>query len=287
MNNVALLQGRLDGYHCSGVDEEYNALREILQEVILAGLARTGFFAKAAFHGGTQLRIFEGVRRFSEDLDFALVAPDSAFALSPYLEGVATELASMGVEMEVRDKSEADNVVKKGFLKNDSLVRILQLRHVGRKGSPGQPPKILIKMEVDTDPPMGATYSAAQLYFPFPVSIRNFDRASAFAGKLHALLCRTYVKGRDWFDLIWYVSAGVKINHALLSSAIDQQGPWAGEGIATNDGWVKARLLETIRRINWDEARHDILPFVPDADRPSIDLWTPDFFVSLVERLAP
>ena len=79
----------------------------------------------------------------------------------------------------------------------------------------------------------------------------------------------------------------MKINHALLSSAIDQQGPWAGEGIATNDGWVKARLLETIRRINWDEARHDILPFVPDADRPSIDLWTPDFFVSLVERLAP
>ena len=115
MNNVALLQGRLDGYHCSGVDEEYNALREILQEVILAGLARTGFFAKAAFHGGTQLRIFEGVRRFSEDLDFALVAPDSAFALSPYLEGVATELASMGVEMEVRDKSKADNVVKKGL----------------------------------------------------------------------------------------------------------------------------------------------------------------------------
>ena len=285
MNEIALIQSRLDAYRCNGAEEEYNALREILQEVILAGLSRTGFFEKAAFHGGTQLRIFEGVRRFSEDLDFALVSPDPGFVLSPHLDGVALELESVGVEMEVCDKSKVGATVKKGFLKNDSLVKILQLRHVGRRGSPGKPPKILIKLEVDADPPAGASYTAAQLLFPFPASIRNFDRESAFAGKMHALLCRPYVKGRDWFDFIWYISAHTTINHGLLSSAINQQGPWAGCGIKTDDAWVIARLTETIQRIDWDAARRDILPFVHEADRSSLDLWTAPFFVSLAERL--
>ena len=284
MREIALLQSRLNGYRCTSAEEEFNALREMLQEIILAGLSRTGFFAKAAFHGGTQLRIFEGVRRFSEDLDFALVVPDTSFSLSPYLEGVAAELVSVGVEMEVRDKSKADTTVKKGFLKNDSLVQILDLRFVGRKTAHRRPSKILIKMEVDADPPSGATYSAAQLIFPFPASIRNFDRGSAFAGKMHALLCRPYIKGRDWFDFIWYVSMNVKLNHSLLSAAIHQQGPWAGLGIATGDSWVKAQLLETIHRIDWAAARRDVLPFVHESDRPSVALWTKEFFSSLAEK---
>ena len=284
MREIALLQSRLDGYRCTSAEEEFNALREILQEVVLAGLSRTGFFAKAAFHGGTQLRIFEGMRRFSEDLDFALVVPDPSFSLSPYLEGMATELASVGVEMEVRDKSKAEAAVKKGFLKNDSLVRILDLRFVGHKALPGRPSKILLKMEVDADPPSGATYTAAQLLFPFPASIRNFDRSSAFAGKMHALLCRPYVKGRDWFDFIWYVSMNVKLNHSLLSAALHQQGPWTGLGVATDDTWVKTRLLETIRRIDWAAAKRDVLPFVHENDRSSVDLWTKEFFSSLAEK---
>ena len=284
MREIELLQSRLDGYRCSGAEEEYNALREILQEVVLAGLSRTGFFERAAFHGGTQLRIFEGVRRFSEDLDFALVAPDSSFRLAPYLEGAASELASVGVEMEVRDRSKASAAVKKGFLKNDSLVRILDLRFVGRRGSSGTPPTILIKLEVDANPPAGATYSADQLLFPFPASVRNFDRSSSFAGKTHALLCRPYVKGRDWFDFVWYVSMSVRLNHAFLSAALAQQGPWTGKGVETDDAWVRAKLLETIGRIDWSAARRDILPFVHEVDRPSIGLWSAEFFASLVDR---
>ena len=282
MNDIALIQGRLAEYHCSSAEEELNAIREILQEMVLAGLSRTDFFVRAAFHGGTQLRIFEAVRRFSEDLDFALVSPAPSFRLLPYLEKVSEELAAIGVAMEVRDKSKASATVKKGFLKNDSLVGILDLRFVGGKGTPR---KISIKMEVDANPPAGATYRADNLLFPFPVSVRNFDRESAFSGKMHALLCRQYVKGRDWFDFVWYARVRAKLNHALLSSAIDQQGPWSGQGIATSDAWVRERLLEVIAKMDWEEARRDVMPFVYPSDRQSLGLWSGDFFSGLTERL--
>lgn len=285
MKDIALIQGRLEEYRCTSVDEEVNAIREILQEMVLAGLSRTDFFVKAAFHGGTQLRIFEGVRRFSEDLDFALVLQDLSFNLLYYLEKVSEELSAVGVAMEVRDKSKASVTVKKGFLKNDSLVKILDLRFVGGRGTLGTPPKISIKIEVDAKPPDGATYRALPLLFPFPASVRTFDRESAFSGKMHALLCRQYVKGRDWFDFVWYAGVRAKLNHGLLSSAIDQQGPWAGKGISTSDEWVKDRLLEVIDKMNWEAAKRDVLPFVYQSDRQSLDLWNRDFFSSLTERL--
>ena len=129
MNDIALIQRRLEEYHCSGAEEELNAIREILQEMVLAGLSRTDFFVKAAFHGGTQLRIFEGVRRFSEDLDFALVSPDSSFQLLSYLEKVSEELGAIGVAMEVRDKSKASARSRSRW----RLTPILPLvRHIAR-----------------------------------------------------------------------------------------------------------------------------------------------------------
>ena len=285
MNNVALLQNRLETYRCANAEEEFNAVREILQEMILAALARTDFFVKAAFHGGTQLRIFEGVRRFSEDLDFALVSKDMEFDLFSYMKKVADEMSALGVEIEVKDRSKATMAVKKGFLKNDSLVRILELRFVDKKGSAGTPSKVAIKLELDTNPPSGATYRATQLFFPFPASVRSFDRESSFAGKVHALLCRQYLKGRDWFDFVWYAGERVKINHELLSSALDQQGPWSGSGVSSDDAWVKQQLRQVVTRVDWEKARWDVLPFVYASDRPSVDLWDAAYFANLVERL--
>ena len=285
MRSIELLQRRLDEYGCDDAEEELNAIREILQDMILAGLARTDFFTRAAFHGGTQLRIFEGVRRYSEDLDFALTEPDRDFDLKSYLDKAAEELESIGVELEVKDRSKAESAVKKGFLKNDSLVRILELRYVGGKGTLGTPGKILIKLEVDTNPPEGATYRASPLLFPYPASVRCFDRESSFSGKIHALLCRTYIKGRDWFDLIWYASVGARINHRLLSSAIDQQGQWAGQHVKTDDTWVRTQLRETIAGLDWKAAREDVRRFVYASDRPSLDLWNTEFFTSLTERI--
>jgi hypothetical protein len=281
MKDVSFLQKRLDSYACTDAAEEMNAIREMMQEMILAAFARTDFFTKAAFHGGTQLRIFESVRRFSEDLDFSLVKQDLDFELLPYLEKVAAELDAIGVAMEVVDKSKTSVTVKKGFLKNDSLVKILVLKVTPRNG---RMRKLSIKVEVDANPPAGATYSVGQLLFPFPASIRNFDRCSAFAGKIHALLCREYVKGRDWFDFIWYVGAGAGLNQAYLSNALNQLGPWAGKNVMTDGAWVRQNLLEVISCIDWKDARRDVLPFVYAADRSSLDLWSREFFTDLVEK---
>ena len=287
MNDIALLQNRLESYRCSSAEEELNAIREMLQEMILAALARTDFFVKAAFHGGTQLRIFEGLRRFSEDLDFALVSTDDEFDLLPHMEKVADEMRALGVEIEVKDRSKASLAVKKGFLKNDSLVRILELRFAGRKGSLGTPGKLLIKVEVDTNPPSGATYCASQLLFPFPVSVRCFDRESSFAGKMHALLCREYVKGRDWYDFIWYCGARIKLNHALLSSAIDQNGPWVGQRLKTSDEWVRDELKKTIARLDWQKAREDVEPFIHEAELETLRYFTAEYFTQLADSFCP
>ena len=285
MNDIALLQNRLESYRCSSAEEELNAIREMLQEMILAALARTDFFVKAAFHGGTQLRIFEGLRRFSEDLDFALVSTDDEFDLLPHMEKVADEMRALGVEIEVKDRSKASLAVKKGFLKNDSLVRILELRFAGRKGSLGTPGKLLIKVEVDTNPPAGATYCASQLLFPFPVSVRCFDRESSFAGKMHALLCREYVKGRDWYDFIWYCGARVPLNHALLSAAIDQNGPWAGQHIRTSDTWARDELKKAISSLDWQKAREDVEPFIHETELASLQYFNAEYFMQLADHL--
>ena len=135
MNELISIQSRLSDYHCKSAREEDQALREILQDLILAALGRTGFFCKAAFHGGTHLRIFHGLKRFSEDLDFALKEGDADFAFSPYLDKVKAELASFGVKVEVVDKSKADSTAKKAFLKDDSIIRILNLKFMNNVGS--------------------------------------------------------------------------------------------------------------------------------------------------------
>lgn len=285
MRNITLLQGRLESFGCTNAEEESNAIREMMQELILAGLARSNFFVKAAFHGGTQLRIFEGVRRFSEDLDFALLEKDLSFPLLPSLERVAEELSTIGVELEVKDRSKADAAVKKGFVKNSSLAKILDLKFMLPFGSPSTPPKMTIKLEVDADPPAGARYSAKQLFFPYPASIRCFDRESSFSGKMHALLCREYVKGRDWFDFVWYAGTHTRLNHELLSSAINQQGPWAGQGIVTDDAWVKAALCGKIASLDWKAAQRDVMPFVQAGDRMAIEAWDAQYFSAIAEEL--
>ena len=176
-------------------------------------------------------------------------------------------------------------LVKYGRLNVKTLVKILEVRYVGKKGTLGRPPKLMIKLEVDSNPPEGATYASGTLLFPFPVSVRNFDHESSFAGKMHALLCRTYIKGRDWFDFIWYMSSSVKINHRLLTAAIDQQGQWAGKHVVTSDEWVRGQLKQVIEKMDWEAARRDVLPFVYASDRPSLDLWGREFFQGLAERI--
>jgi predicted nucleotidyltransferase component of viral defense system len=272
-----LIQDRLDTYNCRSNIEEQHALREITQEVVLAALGRTEFFKDALFQGGTCLRIFYGLNRFSEDLDFILKETDRDFPLQPHLRAVGDELKAYGYDVEIADRSRARMAVRKAFLKDDSLGRVLQLKYVDGSG-PAR--KIRVQLEVDTNPPSGSGMEIKYLDFPFISSVTVQDKPSLFAGQLHALLCREYVKGRDWYDFLWYTSQGVGINYAFLSSALRQQGPWQQQDLQVDWEWCRIHLEDRINSVDWVTARDDVRRFVKASEYPSLDLWSRDLFLS-------
>lgn len=274
--SVGVIQGRLESYRCNSTLEEDRAIREITQEIVLAALARTDFFRKAAFQGGTCLRILYGLNRFSEDLDFALMTPDRSFRLEPYVPDIRREMAAYGYDIEFIDRSKAEQPVQKAFLKDDSIGDLLQLNYRPRTGPMRA---IRIKVEVDINPPVGADVESRYLDFPFPQAIAAFDPRSLFAGKLHAILCRGYLKGRDWYDFVWYTARKTSVNFKLLEAAIDQNGPWKGQGVTVDRTWCLEQLVRKIDSIDWDAAKEDIRPFVKSHEQPSIDLWSREFFM--------
>jgi hypothetical protein len=273
--SVRIIQDRLAGYHCRSLLEEEQALREITQEIVLAALGRTDFFQGAGFQGGTCLRIFHELPRFSEDLDFALTDADPGFRLGPYLEAVVAELTAYGYALEIEERG-SSGAVRMGFLKDDSLGGLLRL---GYRPATGPLRRIRIKLEVDSNPPGGALYDTPVLDFPFPAAVRVFDLPSLLAGKIHALLCRPYTKGRDWYDFIWYAARKPAINHSLLATALNQLGPWAGQGIVTDDAWCGRELAAAIGRLDIAKAREDVRRFVKTSEVQSLDLWTADFLL--------
>ena len=281
--SVRIIQERLEAYQCVSAQAEEIALREITQEVALAALSRTDFFKTAIFQGGTCLRIFYSLNRFSEDLDFMLKKPDTRFSLDGYLKGMAVEFGAYGYKLEVTDRSKAQDAVKKAFLKDDSIGKILQLSHLKADRSAR---KIKIKIEVDTNPPAGSHFESKFLDFPFAFSVTVQDPPSLFAGKIHALLCRGYVKGRDWYDFIWYTGRGTPINLEFLASTLKQTGPWQGQEILVDKDWSIKRLDEKIRSIDWDKARADVRPFINPREFPSLEVWGEEFFLDRLGHYA-
>ena len=276
---IDVIKTQLQKYQCKNPAEEDRALREISQEVILMALARADFFKQAEFHGGTALRILHNLQRFSEDLDFALLAPNKQFKLAPYLEKISLELRAFGYTFEIKDRSKAANAVKKAFLKDDSMGKILTLKRSGL------PKKITIKLEVDTNPPLGADIETKYLSFPERFGIATKSLPSAFAGKLHALLCRSYLKGRDWYDFLWYIDNKTTVNFALLKNALYQIGPWEKQKITVNKNWLIEQLREKINTIRWENAKKDVMPFAKPFEERSIDLWSTDLFLDALKRL--
>jgi len=280
--SIKLIQDRLNSYNCKSELEEEHAVREITQEVALAALSRTGFFKYGIFQGGTCLRIFYGLNRFSEDLDFILKQPNPNFILQPHLQSLSEELKAYGYNVEITDRSKTDIAVRKAFIKDDSLGKVLQLNHEGKTG-PFR--KIRVKLEVDTNPPSDSETQIKYLDFPFVSSVTAQDKPSLFAGKIHALLCREYIKGRDWYDFLWYTSQGVKINYKFLASALRQQGPWKSQAIDVNLDWCMAELEKSIESIDWKTTANDVQRFVRVAEQPSLNLWSKELFLAQLEKL--
>lgn len=280
--SIDIIQDKLEQYRCKNFLEEENALKEITQEIALLALSRAGFFKIAEFHGGTALRILYNLPRFSEDLDFALLQPNHEIKLLPFFNKMADEFATYGYDIEIDDRSKADITIKKAFLKDDSIGKVLSLRYPVLNGVRK---KIKIKVEVDSNPPAGAAIVTKYLDFPQAFSIQCKDLASSFAGKCHALLCRPYIKGRDWYDFVWYMARNARVNYVLLQNALIQQGPWQGKIIDCHADWLRTHLRDKIESINWAEAANDVAPFLSQNEQRGLEVWSKDFFISRVNKL--
>lgn len=277
-----MIQQRLLGYNCKTDIEEQQAIREITQEVVLAALGRGDFFKHAIFQGGTCLRIFYGLNRFSEDMDFILREANSDFQLKDHIKYLTDELAAYGYRLEITDRDKADTTVKKAFLKDSSLGKVIGLQYATQTGPMS---RIRIKLEVDTNPPAGSGYELKYLDFPFVSSVAVQDKPSLFAGKIHALLCREYVKGRDWYDFIWYTSNRTGINYDFLTSAINQVGPWQNQNITADKAWTLSELKKKITSLDWKQAAEDVRRFVRANEQPSLDLWSKALFSEQLDKL--
>lgn len=278
--SLDIIQQRLKSYDLSSKEAELNAVKEILQEIALCALSRTDFFKIAAFMGGTCLRILHKLPRFSEDLDFSLLSPDNQFRWSPILERLSLEFETYNLHLETKDRSEASSTVKKAFLKEDSFGKILQLSYE-RNSSDIQ--KIIIKLEIDTNPPAFANCESLLVRFPFPYSVRAHDLPSLCAGKCLAVLCREYNKGRDWFDFLWYVAQEIIPNYKLLSSGLNQNGPWKNQSPVVTSNFLRQALHDKIDTVDWSASSHEVRPFLMGPYSAEVKKWNSDYFHNAVD----
>ena len=275
-----IIQKKLESYGAETVEGELNALKEIIQEVILYALSQTDFFKRAFFQGGTCLRIVHGLDRFSEDLDFALRNSDSKFDIQTYLERVVETMHWYGCNMEISGKDRTDGNIKSRTLKDDNIQKVLTLEH-----NLNVRKKIKIKVDIDIDPPRYAKFEANYMDFPMDFMIMTHDLTSLFSGKCHALLCRRFSKGRDWYDYLWYIKKNVQINLKMLEDALKQFGPWKNKNIMVTESWLKKELHKKIQTIKWDDIKKDISRFIKSREREGLELWHKEFFIKKTNKI--
>ncbi|HEY4063002.1 MAG TPA: nucleotidyl transferase AbiEii/AbiGii toxin family protein [Puia sp.] len=275
----------LESYNSANREEATAALREIMQQVALAGLSRAGFYEKAAFYGGTALRIFYGLDRFSEDLDFSLLANDPGFSFKPYMDAIITEFKSQGMEVSVKEKEKKlQTNVESAFLKSETIWKELVLEGIVPQQGMKQVANIKIKIEVDKRPPLGFKTEEKLLTQPFSFYVKCFALPYLFAGKMHALLFRKWqnnVKGRDWYDMEWYIKKGVPLSLSHFLQRAIGSGDWNKHTITSVEFFDM--LKNKIDTVNIDRVKEDVIRFIPDPARLAI--WSPQYFHDLIAKL--
>jgi hypothetical protein len=284
--NPAVIQ-MLEEYSLRSQDEYENALREIIQQAALFGLWRSRFFEKAAFYGGTALRVLYGLNRFSEDMDFSLKSPDPSFGIEKYGEYLCRELESLGFEVEFHARAKGENTgIQSAFLKGNTLTHMLLVKvpesitngmHSGKK--------FKIKLEVDTDPPGWFATENRFVLRPVPFSVISYVLPDMFAGKIHAVLCRKWknrVKGRDWYDMVWYVSNHPELHLDHLSARMKQSGD-LNPATDLTTALLMQYLTDAVADLSVEQAKKDVRPFLlhPEA----VDIWSREFFREIIGRI--
>ena len=285
MNTV--IEEMLKSYQVDNIYDRKNAMKEIMQEIVLCGLSRAGFFKEAAFYGGTALRIFYGLDRFSEDLDFSLEQIYLDFDLCSYFPVLEKEVKAFGLNVEIQEKQKTkDSNIRSAFLKGNTKEHLLLFYADERVvGSVAKNEVVKIKFEVDTNPPAFATYEHKYRLLPVPYEIRLYDMPSLFAGKIHAVICRGWqsrIKGRDLYDYIFYLSKAVTVNQRHLRARLIDSG-YISENQECTLEEIKTMLKNRFDSIDFLQARKDVEPFIRDTS--VLDIWSSDFFKQITEGL--
>ena len=285
MNNT--IETMLNKYRIENKNDKENAIKEIVQEIVLAGLSRGGFFDKAVFYGGTCLRIFHNLDRFSEDLDFALLDRDSNFNIENYFSSIKKELLAFGLEMEVskKNKNKEENDIQSAFVKGNTQMLVMTF-------FPNEPTRdiisnqtIKIKFEIDTDNPLGGVVETKYNLLPSPYEVKVFDEATLFAGKIHAIICRDYknrVKGRDYYDYLFYCARNTKINLVYLENKLKNSGKISNSA-SLDIGLVKKMLKDKFDTLDYKAAKKDVSSFISDVS--SLEIWGKELFLSTLDKL--
>ncbi len=277
----------LERYPQNTLGDRIAALREILQEIALLGLWRAKFFEKAAFYGGTALRVLYGLDRFSEDLDFSLLSPMESFDLTPYLDALRREVAAFGFDAWVESAPKASRgAIRSAFLKANTIQQLLLIEtDESWVRSLHREQVLKIKLEVDTDPPAGFDTETRYLLNPIPFAVRSYALPDLFAGKMHALLCRRWKsrsKGRDWYDLVWYAAHHPLLHLAHLERRMRQSGDWKGNQSLAPEAF-NALLHGTIESLDVQQIRKEVEPFVKHPEQ--LTLWSGEFFRQVTEKI--
>lgn len=264
----------LSRYPINNAKDRHNAIYEITQQVVLAGLHRGGFFDHAAFYGGTCLRLFHQLPRFSEDMDFSLLRPNEGFNFENYFQPIIDEFNSFGRKVEIKKKDKKTfGRVDSAFLKDNTDVYNVAFQ---------TEKTIKVKIEVDTQPPLMFHTEQRAMAFPYAFMVRCFQLPDLFAGKMHALVFRnwkTRVKGRDWYDFEWYIRWNVPLDFKHLQERIHE---FNGEDMTLEE--FKIALKERLATTNIEDVKKDVLPFLR-ADPRELDAWSNDYFLQLADRI--
>jgi hypothetical protein len=281
------IESLLQKYSPRSPDEYEHALKEIMQEITLAGLSRAKFFDKGAFYGGTALRIFYGLPRFSEDLDFTFFQPDPNFKLKPYFESVTQALESFGFTVIIEEvKKSEDRKGESAFLKANTRMHLLKVDSSGVLAGKVQSNKLMsIKFEVDVYSPLGFETEVKPLLPPITASVTVLKPSSLFTGKMHAVLFREWkgrIKGRDYYDLLWYLGQKIPLRLNYLEQKMKEGGKLSTEQTLTRDEVIDL-FKKKIASVNLELAKKDVAGFLRDPRE--LDLWSQDFFLNAISLL--
>ena len=281
------IKSMLSKYKCHSQQDYINALKEIFQEIALLGLWRAKFYEKAAFYGGTALRILYGLDRFSEDLDFTLLRINHTFDLSQYNQAIADELSSFGFQVDIEKKNKnIDTNIESAFIKANSKKQLIIIEASNKIiDTIHHMHTIKIKMEVDTTPPGKFQTEVKNIFMPIPFSVKTLTMPDLFAGKIHAILCRPWqkrIKGRDWYDFVWYISRKIPVRLIHLRERLIQSSFWSHTKKFNRNDLV-VLINNKIEETNFMNAKNDVLPFL--KDKKAVELWSKEFFREVVSRL--